>query len=638
MKPGHGEILLAEGDVTVAEQERELIEAFRRELDAGMWAAVPTESSDGRRQAEMVKSFDEIPRDTERVIFFPAPPAGPRPPRRRRGRDPPAAGRGARDPAVALGTAADHSCWYLICGELAIPHLRRLGPGVRTLWERLGAGSPVELCYDPGRELRAEQRARMLLSSCVNEEEWAMYRDLGFLRVWGTQGRRSAAASPRRLGGSDVRVPGLPPQAAGRLPSPDGAAPERVLRRLPRRGASLRECQAAGRRRRAREVDGPQGRRARADRAGQHAPARSPARPESRGTRLAAAFPLGAAGGGPRADPQARARGRPRSRPIGAAAWAKRERGELRRQAPQPRPDRRPRAGRPRARTCTGIGYDDEALAKPLIGVATVDRDDAVQLQPPRAGGEGQGGHPRGRRDADGVQHDLGLGRDHDGDAGHAGLAGLARGDRRLDRARRARRTTSTRSSRSSGCDKTIPGAVMALARLDIPGVDALRRLDPRPGASAAATSRSRTSSRPSAPTPPARSGRGAARARGGRLARRRRLRRPVHREHDGDRVRVPGDLARPARRWSRPRTAGKPEVARAAGRTRDGRPPPRPAAERDDHARRRSRTRSPRSPPAAARPTACCTCWRVASELGRRAVDRRVRRDLRAHAADRAT
>ncbi|MEA2231152.1 MAG: hypothetical protein QOD83_968, partial [Solirubrobacteraceae bacterium] len=39
--------------------------------------------------------------------------------------------------------------------------------------------------YDPGRERRAEQRARTLLRSCVNEEEWAMYRDLGFIRVWG---------------------------------------------------------------------------------------------------------------------------------------------------------------------------------------------------------------------------------------------------------------------------------------------------------------------------------------------------------------------------------------------------------------------------------------------------------------------
>ena len=71
MKPGHGEILVAEGDVAVAEEERELIEAFRRELDAGMWAAVPTERRDGRRQAELVKSFSDVPRDAERVIFFP---------------------------------------------------------------------------------------------------------------------------------------------------------------------------------------------------------------------------------------------------------------------------------------------------------------------------------------------------------------------------------------------------------------------------------------------------------------------------------------------------------------------------------------------------------------------------------------
>jgi hypothetical protein len=39
--------------------------------------------------------------------------------------------------------------------------------------------------YDPGRERRAEQRARALLESCVNDEEWGMYRDLGFIRVWG---------------------------------------------------------------------------------------------------------------------------------------------------------------------------------------------------------------------------------------------------------------------------------------------------------------------------------------------------------------------------------------------------------------------------------------------------------------------
>lgn len=71
VKPGHGEVVLAEGDVAVPEQHAELLEAFRRELDAGMWAAVPTSSEAGRRQAELVRSFEEVPPDAERVIFFP---------------------------------------------------------------------------------------------------------------------------------------------------------------------------------------------------------------------------------------------------------------------------------------------------------------------------------------------------------------------------------------------------------------------------------------------------------------------------------------------------------------------------------------------------------------------------------------
>jgi hypothetical protein len=71
MKPGHGEIVLAEGDVEVAAEEAQLIAEFRRQLDAGMWAAVPTTASGGRREAEMVKRFQDVPRDAERVIFFP---------------------------------------------------------------------------------------------------------------------------------------------------------------------------------------------------------------------------------------------------------------------------------------------------------------------------------------------------------------------------------------------------------------------------------------------------------------------------------------------------------------------------------------------------------------------------------------
>jgi hypothetical protein len=71
MKSGHGEVLIAEGDVEDAEQERELIAAFRAQLDLGMWAAVPVREPDGRAAAELVKSFEEVPRDAERVIFFP---------------------------------------------------------------------------------------------------------------------------------------------------------------------------------------------------------------------------------------------------------------------------------------------------------------------------------------------------------------------------------------------------------------------------------------------------------------------------------------------------------------------------------------------------------------------------------------
>lgn len=71
MKPGHGEVLIAEGDVGLTEDEEMLVEAFREQLAAGMWAAVPQEGTDGRRRATMVQRFDEIPRDAERVIFFP---------------------------------------------------------------------------------------------------------------------------------------------------------------------------------------------------------------------------------------------------------------------------------------------------------------------------------------------------------------------------------------------------------------------------------------------------------------------------------------------------------------------------------------------------------------------------------------
>jgi hypothetical protein len=70
-------------------------------------------------------------------------------------------------------------------------------------WKARRARVPVDL-YDPGRERRAEQRARQLLRSCVNAEEWEMYRDLGFIRVWG-----ALAAGPER-GGTPATRAGAP--------------------------------------------------------------------------------------------------------------------------------------------------------------------------------------------------------------------------------------------------------------------------------------------------------------------------------------------------------------------------------------------------------------------------------------------
>ena len=71
MKPGHGEVLIAEGDIELRSDELRLMEEFRAQLDDGMWAAVPVTEPAGRRQAELVREFEDIPSDADRVIFFP---------------------------------------------------------------------------------------------------------------------------------------------------------------------------------------------------------------------------------------------------------------------------------------------------------------------------------------------------------------------------------------------------------------------------------------------------------------------------------------------------------------------------------------------------------------------------------------
>jgi hypothetical protein len=72
-----------------------------------------------------------------------------------------------------------------LLSDISWPYVERLLERRRANREarRQGVAAP----YDPGRERRAEQRARELLKSCVNDEEWGMYVDLGFIRVWGGQ-------------------------------------------------------------------------------------------------------------------------------------------------------------------------------------------------------------------------------------------------------------------------------------------------------------------------------------------------------------------------------------------------------------------------------------------------------------------
>jgi hypothetical protein len=117
---------------------------------------------------------------------------------------------------LALGTAAVvllALLWELNRPRLAAAWARRR---VRLSVARRMA---IETGYDPGRERRAEQRARALLASCIDEEDWAMYRDLGFLRVWGGLGDRGRTDGSPPDGGERAG-PGLSPDA--------GAGAERV--------------------------------------------------------------------------------------------------------------------------------------------------------------------------------------------------------------------------------------------------------------------------------------------------------------------------------------------------------------------------------------------------------------------------
>jgi hypothetical protein len=95
--------------------------------------------------------------------------------------------------ALALGTAA--IVLVALLGELGRPRAARAASTLLAAWRarrEQARHGPAQVAYDPGRELRAEHRARELLRSCIDPQDWEMYRDLGFLRVWGHLGDRTS--------------------------------------------------------------------------------------------------------------------------------------------------------------------------------------------------------------------------------------------------------------------------------------------------------------------------------------------------------------------------------------------------------------------------------------------------------------
>ena len=152
------------------------------------------------------------------------------------------------------------------------------------------------------------------------------------------------------------------------------------------------------------------------------------------------------------------------------------------------------------------------------------------------------------------------------------------------------------------------------------------------PGRSRATTSRSRTCSRRSGANAAGKmSDEDFARRRGPRLPRRRRVRRPVHRQHDGDGARVPRHSRRRRERSVPADRPAKGDVARRAGRAGHG-----PAACAGDCAARHRHPRGVRERDrvgrrdSAARRTPCCTCSRSRARPAVPLDDRRLRRDLR--------
>ena len=185
MTPGKGDVLLAEGDPEVAEDEERLVEEFRRQLDLGMWAAVPHEAPGGQP-------------------------------------------RGDHGPRLLRGPGGCRA------GDL-------LSPGGRRLMGR-------RYVRNTARERRAEQRARELLRSTAGEEALEIYERFGLLSVERRRVRLSdlSTAPDRRLRRGDRRAAERVLRALPRRLRPRGGGEAPGCRRRARQvdGAARRRARA----------------------------------------------------------------------------------------------------------------------------------------------------------------------------------------------------------------------------------------------------------------------------------------------------------------------------------------------------------------------------------------------------------
>ena len=233
-----------------------------------------------------------------------------------------------------------------------------------------------------------------------------------------------------------------------------------------------------------------------------------------------------------------------------------------------------------------GIGFTDDDLARPIIGVATT----WIETMPCNWNQRELAQHvKRGIRAAGGTPMEFNTVAVSDGvSMGTEGMrASLVSREVIADSIELvARGHLFDGLVCLVGCDKTIPAAVMALARLDLPGLAlyngsiapgrfrgrdvTIQDVFEAVGAHAVGNDERR----------------GPARARGRRMSGRGRVRRAVHREHDVHRARLPRDQPRGTQRDSRAASV-QGRSGRGGRPAGHGSPAPRPATVPDHHARR---------------------------------------------------